>query len=490
VSAPDLSLPDRSRAWSRFFTNPLTAGALLGLVALQAYWNLGTAWTVYLVLAIMGLALVPVIAMLLAGGVERSLVSAFVFSLQFSVSFNLLYDGHAVAGGWSGINISLMFLLAVAYVAYWAFNRWAGLIEPWRTNRSFQRAVIAFVLVSALSFFTTMDRRNSLFGLAGNISLALIALVTCHICSRRDYVQRTWTLMLAMLVVQCFFYTVQRLTNTSFTLEGEVLQNRGFSGRFGGTMGMAPANLATLEMVGLFFTQGRLFSKQWRPKPVIAGIFGYGLLCLLLSLTRSCWVGFLFGSVILMSIAIRRGTMRLRTVAAMAGIGMLALVIAWGPVHDRLGANHQGAADERFLLNYINIEMIKAHPLVGIGLNQCYLSRWRYIPSFYTDGDWIYMAHNQYLLIGAETGLLGLASFLWLLWVSVRSAWKAAHADDVVVKEAGTIAFVSLLGMLWGMYLDFYGGMQVYFLLWFIMGFAAGVGRLAEKPEPVDAVAA
>src|SRR5204862_4182905 len=104
------------------------------------------------------------------------------------------------------------------------------------------------------------------------------------------------------------------------------------------------------------------------------------------SLTRSCWIGFLFGSVILMSIAIRRGTMRLRTVVAMAGIGLLALIVAWGPVHDRLGANHQGAADERFLLNYINIEMIKAHPLVGVGLNQCYLSRWRYIPSFYTDG--------------------------------------------------------------------------------------------------------
>jgi hypothetical protein len=75
------------------------------------------------------------------------------------------------------------------------------------------------------------------------------------------------------------------------------------------------------------------------------------------------------------------------------------------------------------------------------------------------------MAHNQYPPDRRRDRLIGLASFLWLLWVSVRSAWKAAHADDVVVKEAGTIAFVSLLGMLWGMYLDFYGGMQVYYLV-------------------------
>jgi hypothetical protein len=156
-------------------------------------WNLGTAWTVYLVLAIMGLALVPVIAMLLAGGVERSLASAFIFSLQFSRELQLAVRRNAVAGGWGGPQHLLMFLLAVAYVAILGIQ---PLDRPDRAlaHQSFvQRAVIASCLVSALSFLTTIDRRNSLFGLAGNISLALIALVTCHICSRRDYVQRTWT---------------------------------------------------------------------------------------------------------------------------------------------------------------------------------------------------------------------------------------------------------------------------------------------------------
>jgi O-antigen ligase len=323
------------------------------------------------------------------------------------------------------------------------------------------------------------------------MTLVFVALVACHICSRRENIRRAWTMMLVLLVVQCFFYSLQRLTDTSFTLEGEVLANRGSSGRFGGTMGMAPMGLATLEMVTLFFTQGRMFSKIWKPNWFVIGVFAYGLLCLLLSLTRSCWIGFIGGSLMLAVISIKRGTMRPAMLGRMAAFGLVALVVAWGPVHDRLGANHQAAADERFLLNYINLEMIKAHPFVGVGINQCFVSRWRYLPSFYTDGDWIYMAHNQYLLVAAETGLIGLAAFLSVLWVSIRSAWRAARSDDLLIREAGTILLISLLAMVWGMNLDFYGGMQVYTFLWFIMGFAAGVGRLAdEHAKAMRAVAA
>jgi len=480
VSTPEVSLPrGPSRLFVRILANPLTAGVVLGLAALQAWWNLGPAWTAYLVIAVMGLAMVPVIATALAGGVERFLVSAFIFSLQFSVSFNLMYGGKPVPGGQPGFNVSLTILLGLAYLGYFFLNRASA--GPWRANRAFTHALMGFVVATLLSFTTTEDKTNSLYGLAGNISLVLIAMVSCHICARRDYLQRAWTLVLSLLVVQCMFYTAQRITNTSFTLEGEILENRGNSGRFGGTMGMAPASLATLEMVALFFTQARLFSKQWKPSWPVAGLFGYGLLCLLLSLTRSCWIGFGVGSIIMSIVAIRRRAMRPSMLGGMAVFAMLALAIAWGPVHDRLGANHQGAADERFLLNYINLEMVKAQPIVGVGINQCYLSRWKYLPSFYGDGDWVYMAHNQYLLVAAETGLVGLATFIWMIVVSFRSAWRAAHSDDLLVKEVGIALVVSIGSLIWGMSLDFYTGMQAYPLLFFIMGFSAGAGVLADQ---------
>lgn len=484
VSDVSIRRPDAvGSTLTRVLVSPVTGGCLIGLGALTAWWNLGPAWTVYLVIAITGLSTIPVIVAVLAGrGLERIAMTGFVFSLQFGLSFNLMYGDYTVAGGSNGLTVSLILLTGLAYCAVWLFSRRLdAAYATWRTSPAFVRACAAFLAATLLSFLTTSDRTNSMFGLAGNLTLVFVALVACHICSRREYVVRTWTLMLVLLVTQCLVYTAQRLTNTSFTLEGEVLQNRGSSGRFGGTMGMAPMGLATLEMVTLFFTQGRLFSKIWKPNWMVAAVFGYGMLGLLLSLTRSCWIGFIFGSILLAATAIRRGAMRPAMLGRMAAFGVLALIVAWGPVHDRMGSNHSAAADERFLLNYINLEMIKAQPLVGIGINQCFVSRWKYIPSFYTGDEWIYMAHNQYLLVAAETGLIGLFTFLWVLWVSVKAAWRAARSDDLLIREVGTVLLISLLALLWGMQLDFYAGMQVYTFLWFIMGFAAGVGRLADE---------
>jgi hypothetical protein len=158
-------------------------------------------------------------------------------------------------------------------------------------------------------------------------------------------------------------------------------------------------------MVGLFFTQGRLFSKQWRPNPVVAGIFGYGFLCLFVEPD----------ALLLDRLHLRQHHPHVHRhpprhdAAANAWPRWRASACSRsssrGGRPRRLGANHQGAADERFLLNYINIEMIKAHPLVGIGLNQCYLYALALHPVVLqrtaTGSTWRTI---NILLIGAETG--------------------------------------------------------------------------------------
>ncbi len=83
--------------------------------------------------------------------------------------------------------------------------------------------------------------------------------------------------------------------------------------------------------------------------------------------------------------------------------------------------------------------------------------------------------------MAAEAGIIGLIAFLWILWIAIKSAATAARAPDSLVSETGAVLFAYLMGFLWGMNLDFYGGMQVYVLLWFILGCAAGVRVLASR---------
>ena len=69
-------------------------------------------------------------------------------------------------------------------------------------------------------------------------------------------------------------------------------------------------------------------------------------------------------------------------------------------------------------LNSTALTMIKKYPLFGIGLNNFIpsLSRFQKGLSFKE----LQPVHNIYLLIGAETGLVGLGVFLWLIYLSYR----------------------------------------------------------------------
>jgi hypothetical protein len=205
---------------------------------------------------------------------------------------------------------------------------------------------------------------------------------------------------------------------------------------------------------------------------VTAMIFALGSSCLLLSLTRSCWIGFLGGSLYLVARAMRGRSIKPSRVMALAAAGLVALVVAWRPVHERLGANHEGAFEERWRLNYA---------VLGVGLNNAFDSRARYLPSFFGPYDWIYIAHNQFLHVAAETGIVGLVPFIWVLWRVLRALRRARRTREPLLDDTVTVLKVSLWSMIWGMNLDFYAGMQMYTVLWFMLGASSGVALLVAR---------
>ncbi len=70
-------------------------------------------------------------------------------------------------------------------------------------------------------------------------------------------------------------------------------------------------------------------------------------------------------------------------------------------------------------LNWIALEMIKDHPLLGVGLNNFTVAMGQYGKvSGWT--RFLQPAHNVYLLLAAETGFLGLAAFLLLLLFTIN----------------------------------------------------------------------
>ncbi len=249
--------------------------------------------------------------------------------------------------------------------------------------------------------------------------------------------------------------------------------------RFGGTMGIAPVSCATLLMGLVLFAEIRILRGD-KATLVTWGRPSAPLLFLLLSLTRSAWIGCGLGSIVLLG-----------WLCAAAGLDAAGRAPRGRRVSRSdhrlwsgtppLDANHSRAAEERFLLNYINLEMIKAHPLIGIGLNTAYDSKTKYLPELLRRRR-LDLHRSQSVPPDRRRGWHHRPARLPAYSLDRHQIRGGRRTSAECVDRGdrrGLPAYWS--PSVWGMNLDFYGGMQVYGLLWFIFGCAAGVHVLAQR---------
>lgn len=121
------------------------------------------------------------------------------------------------------------------------------------------------------------------------------------------------------------------------------------------------------------------------------------------------------------------------------------------------------------------VRMIKDRPILGHGLNTFMA---RYLDYWVGGQKQPRYAHNCYLQVAAETGLLGLGSFLWLLWCvfcRIRAALHSPFCDERLVLlglYAGLVAF-SIQAAL---DTNFYSLRQAA-LFWVLAGLAMGLSE-------------
>jgi len=164
-------------------------------------------------------------------------------------------------------------------------------------------------------------------------------------------------------------------------------------------------------------------------------------------------------------------------------IGSLLLAIYWPYIsarYDLATLGESQAVNLRFFYNQLAWRIIKASPLLGIGQGN-------FVWTFTNLGlfeNWVYQpVHNIYLLIAAETGILGLFAFLWFLFKIMRSVYlerKAIKDRLVFYCFLGIVFFLLAIGFfdhfLWDL-------QQGQLMLWIMLGILASfsIKGLAKK---------
>jgi hypothetical protein len=189
-----------------------------------------------------------------------------------------------------------------------------------------------------------------------------------------------------------------------------------------------------------------------------------------------------------------RGSKRIVALAALAALGTAVTVHQFAVREETQGPlyTEADAENSRYELWRAAIAIFKAHPIMGVGSNRFreYASEYSSI-SHDNKGK---VAHDTYLEVAADNGLLGLITFgaaLWLMFRSFRDLHRAdANGDGLV--EARVAGFISFCTILFRATLD----AKVYdWSFYFLAVIAvAGAGLAAERknlqPQQVDAGAA
>jgi O-antigen ligase len=130
--------------------------------------------------------------------------------------------------------------------------------------------------------------------------------------------------------------------------------------------------------------------------------------------------------------------------------------------------------------------MVESHPIRGIGAGNFPTSSVHYLlaPGAILRSDFIVdtpkVAHNMYLEVLAENGVVGLALFLAVLGFSLGCTLKAVRAfregGDTEMEILARALFVALVGLLAA---DFFGSRQFSKQLWLLLSLAPALLAIA-----------
>jgi O-antigen ligase len=156
------------------------------------------------------------------------------------------------------------------------------------------------------------------------------------------------------------------------------------------------------------------------------GAAGLGLLT---TFSRGSWLALVVATLALVLVGSARFVMR---VVILGVVGAAILDIAAGNVFSARAGTliDDPTVLQRASLQLVALLMFRDHPVVGVGPGGFAESLESYGPQVSGLYDYVGTAHNVYLDMAAETGILGLLAFLWFLLAAFRVLLAVARRAE------------------------------------------------------------
>jgi hypothetical protein len=219
----------------------------------------------------------------------------------------------------------------------------------------------------------------------------------------------------------------------------------------------------------LTFAHVMLFPASWATARALRGratgtiAAGLIVLAIVFSTARGAWLALLGVAVVLALMTNRRRAGRV--LAALGVVAVLAFAVSPELRTEAAGMFSTGGDNAgRVGIYRANLDIIHDHPVLGLGFGR-YATAALPFYAAHPEADRHSHAHNDYLQIAAEAGLVGLAAFVLLYAVALRLGWEAVAEDADGWTAAG--AWAGVLGFLIGGLTQYnFGDNEVALAMW------------------------
>jgi O-antigen ligase len=453
-------------------------GVLLGVFVLSIF-KLPQKFTYFLIAG-------PIILLIaiLSGRFKRFFQGVLIFIIPLNYSTHFFRRPYKF-GTTTGLDLSPLDIVLFVLYAVWIYEL---IFKKDARVNFFPKITIpifCFIGVSALSMIKAPDPYLALYATVRAVKGGLLFLyIANHFQSKKD-LSFILILLLIGLFIQSMIAFSQRWLGISLGLEffGEYREQSVLTlthdyyltvARVGGTIGH-PNNLAKYVELLVPIAMVMLFTDIRAKYKLASGlIFVCGFIVLLLTLSRGGWVCFA-GSVLLVLFFIFKARLiSLRTLVgvAVAGILFASVFLAFsGMIQSRLFGDDYGAAQSRIPLNRIAYSAIRTNPLLGVGNQNLWSVLYLHNPNLETTKS-EQMVHNAYLLRAAETGILGLLTFLWLLAAIIWQGIANLRTRDIFL-ACFNIGCIAGLAAFFAHWLVAFGYLGDWPIVWIMMGMIA-----------------
>ncbi len=145
--------------------------------------------------------------------------------------------------------------------------------------------------------------------------------------------------------------------------------------------------------------------------------------------------------------------------------------------------------DDRIAIYRNTLHMIEAHPFVGVGINTFMKNYKKYkeSPEYRNiiTSDYVY-AHNNFLQMAGEMGLLGLSIFLWLIYKLFKESISIyGRLKNSLLKNISLGLILCLVAFLINGLTEsslYYS--RVAMIFWYLAGFSLAMGKFINEHKP------